>query len=343
MSVLSFRKSVEAIEDRESARDTLVRCMEDVAHYAVELNPDSVKAYRGNLLKIAERASTGSGQPAQWEQVRADFRGELRSYRDDSQRDIQRMREEVTIAVESMRCLIQNVAATGTDHERALRQEFEALEDTARTADLETIRVAIHQTAEAAIQSCEKIRHEQQLVIAQLQEEIRGLHREVDQERRTAFTDPATGVWNRVKLDGRIKDLALLNETFCVFLIGVSNLARLGTADSRIAPGLLRALAGRVERLAEQQGGNGMTGRWSEDCLAVVFNLPLASAPFHRNDAAEALSGSYALQLDGASRSFHLDVRIRGAERTKNASERAFYTELGRVAFEVAQPQNRQA
>lgn len=334
MSVLSLRKSVEALDDREAVRNTLIRCIEDVAQYAIEVNPDTVKGYRGNILRIADRGLEAH-QAAHWEQLRADFRGELRNYRDETQQDVRRLREEVTIAVESMRCLIENVATSGTDHEQALRREFDTLEETAQTADVETIRSAIHHAAVTAIQSFEKIRHEQQLVITQLQEEIRGLHREVDQERRSAFSDPATGVWNRTKLDGRIKDLVLLNETFCVFLIGVPYLSKIAAPDARIAPGLLRALAGRLQTLAERQGEIGMTGRWGEDCFAVVFNLPLTSAPLYRRDTETVLSGSYALQMDGVSQQFPLTVRLRAVERVKDSPERAFYTELGRAAFEA--------
>ena len=221
------------------------------------------------------------------------------------------------------------------EQEKTLSREFKALEATAETGDLNTIRSAIHETVDSALRGFEEIRRAREITIAQLQDEIRSLHREVEHERRAAHEDPATHLWNRAKLDARIQDLVLLNETFCVFIIGIRNLTQLGARDSRLPSDCMRAFAKRLTNLVAQSGEIGMVGRWSEDCVAIVFNLPLAGAPLPMEQLHATLGGAYSIQLDGVSHTVQLALRIQPIERPKGSNEGAFYLSLGQAAFSV--------
>ncbi len=335
MAVISFRKSVSELdsfaEQQSALRQALARCIQAAGQYAVELRPEDAVALRSNLERLAERAAHAMDR-ASTERLQADVRGELRAYRDVAQKEAQDLKAEVNTAIESMQSFISTVTTTGSDHESSLRREFQVLQTAADSGDLPTIRATIRKTIDAAIQSCEDIRRSRELVIAQLRDEIRSLHREVDHERRAAMEDPITHMWNRTKLDGRIHDLILLNETFCVFLIGIRNLS---PRDPRLLPECLRAFAGRLQNLAGHSGEIGMTGRWSEDTFAIVFNLPLAGAPITHNQVECTLNGAYAIQLDGSSHKVKLDILVQAVERPKNSSEGTFFLNLGQTAFSV--------
>lgn len=336
MAVISLRKSVEALdlaaEHRTALQQTLARCIQSTSQYVVEVNPHDADSFRSNLARLAERIEKLNSEP-DWEQLSADFRGEMRAYRDEEQLKADHLRSEMASVVESMQSFVASVSQNGCDHERTLRKEFETLETVAKTDDLAAIRSSIHGVVETALKSCEQIRRSREIVIAQLQDEIRNLHREVDHERRAAFTDPGTGVWTRGKLDSRIKDLVLLNESFCVFLIGVPNLVAIAQRDPRLVPGCLQALAGRLQSMASTGGEIGMVGRWSEEIFAIVFNLPLAGVPLSAEAMRRDLSGSYAVQLDGESNTLQLAVNIHCVERPKDSTETSFYLHLGQAAF----------
>jgi GGDEF domain-containing protein len=168
-----------------------------------------------------------------------------------------------------------------------------------------------------------------------LQDEIRNLHREVDQQRRAAMTDQATNIWNRAKLDNRVKDLVLLNEPFCVILIGVPDLVQVTRRDPRLIPGLLQALAGRLQTMAQKGGEAGMAGRWSDEAFALIFNLPLSAIPMKLVEMQKTLCSAYTVQLEGASVEVSITAHIATVERPKDSNESAFYLQLGQAAFEA--------
>lgn len=337
MTVLTTGKSTEELglaEHRGLLQQTLSRCIQAASQYAVELNSTDAALFRANLERLVV-AVTSQLNEADYNQLGSDFRGELRDYHGKTQREADRLRSEMDSLIESMQGLITNVATSGSDHERTLKEEFKTLQATAQLGDLSTIQNAIQHAADTAIKSCGEIRRSCEVVIAQLQDEIRNLHREVDQERRAAMSDHATGIWNRAKLDNRIKDLILLNEPFCVFLIGIPNLVQVSRRDTRLVPGLLRALAGRVQSLAGKGGEVGMAGRWSEEVFAIVFNLPLSGVPQSPDSMQKALSASYMVQIEGSAFEIPLAPRVGAVERPKGANESAFYLQLGHAAFEA--------
>jgi GGDEF domain-containing protein len=352
MSLLSLRKSVTDLDHLEEQRNqfeaqrikieaqraqlqqTLTRCVQATCQYAIELNPHDAIIFRENVDRIASVAAAEMTQ-TQCAQVASDFRGELREYHGKTQREADRLRSEMDSMVESMQGLIANVATSGSDHERVLHQEFNALEATAQKGDLTRLKVAIHHAAETAIKSCGEIRRSCDVVIAQLQDEIRNLHREVDHQRRAAMTDQATNIWNRAKLDNRVKDLVLLNEPFSVILIGVPDLVHVTRRDPRLIPGLLQAIAGRLQSMAKKGGEAGMAGRWSDEAFALIFNLPLSAIPMKIVDMEKTLSSAYTVQIDGASIEVSIKAHITTVERPKDSNESAFYLQLGQAAFEA--------
>jgi GGDEF domain-containing protein len=341
MSVLSFRKSVDQLdlvaEQHALLQRTLARFVQATSQYAIELKREHAEAFRANLERIQERAErVASAGDA--DQLQADFRGELRAYLDTSQGEIWRMRSEMSDVIASMQTFLANSVRSGTNHQQVLRREFKNLDDAAQAGDLTAIRGAVRRATETAFRSYEEIQRAQVTVIAQLQDEIRHLHEQVGYERKAALSDPSTGLWNRSKLDARIKELLLLNEGFCVYFIGVPRLLHLSRRDPRIGPAFLRSLAGRLQTAAGGNGEFGMAGRWSAEVFAIVFNLPLASAPASPAGMQSDLSGDYSIQVEGSSTSLSVEVAVQAIERLRDIPEATFYQELGQAAFRVTIP-----
>lgn len=338
MSVLSFRKSFDqldqAAESRAALQRSLVQCIRSSGQYVVELKATDAQVFREHLEKIAAEADRVY-DAAGAEEIHSSFRGELRSYRDLTQKEVERLRTDLASVIESMQTFMTGVSGSTLNLKHDLDEEFQSLEATAESGDVDAIRAAIHHAVDTATRSCEEALRAQELITAQLQDEIRNLHKVVDHERKAALSDPLTGVWNRAKVDSRIKDLVLLNEGFCVFLFGLPGLF-ISSADPRIAPEVLRALAGRLQAIAGHKGELGMVGRWSEEVFAVVFNLPLSGAPISPERAEQSLGGEYAIQLDGNCLHVPVEVRARAVERPKDAPESAFFLQLGQAAFRAS-------
>ncbi len=308
------------------------QCIRNAGQYAVELKAGDTRVFREHLEQIAAQADE-LYSAVDCDQIQTNFRGELRSYRDLVHQEVERLHADLAAVMESMQTFMAGVSGSTVDLKHELDREFQCLEAAAESGDLAAIRGAVQHAVETATKSCEEALRAQELITAQLQDEIRNLHKVVDYERKSALSDPLTGVWNRAKVDSRIKDLVLLNEAFCVFLFGLPGLLQISSMDSRMAPEVLRALAGRLRSMAGKKGELGMVGRWSEEVFAVVFNLPLSGAPISPESAEQSLGGNYAIQLDGASLDVPVEVRVRTVERPKDAPESAFFLQLGQAAF----------
>src|SRR5690606_25100494 len=103
------------------------RCIQAASQYAIELNSRDAKELRANLERLAARTEHLE-IPKDYELLAADFRGELRLYRDQFQAGVDQLRAEVAQAIETMQGMLTTVTESGGDHERTLREEFHVLE-----------------------------------------------------------------------------------------------------------------------------------------------------------------------------------------------------------------------
>ena len=121
--------------------------------------------------------------------VQSSFRGELREYRDRSAEYLKKLRQQIETASAAMTLFANAVVINGDDHENAIRAELRALESTSKQNSIEEIRQGITAAVAAIEASVEQIHRTNQLMVAQLQDEIRTLHLQNEQERSAFFTD----------------------------------------------------------------------------------------------------------------------------------------------------------
>src|SRR6185503_13439146 len=165
----------------------------------------------------------------------------------------------------------ESVSSTGDDCEVQLRQEIERLDALAASDDIEKIRHGIETATVAIVRSYGQLRRIHQMVVTQLQDEIRTLHQAMDNERSRMDRDHASGAWNRQKLNERIEYLLQHNEPFCVLLVSARNLRRLERQySSAVITDALRTL---VQQFDSILGGEAMIGRWSEDVFSAILDL----------------------------------------------------------------------
>lgn len=317
----------------KAALRVLEQCMRTTGQYAVEVNAHDAAALRKHMTDLADQLEQ-SFVPSDYDKLHASFRGELRQYRDKSVRELSRMRSEMAAAAAVLQNLAESVASAGSGHEENLRQEVARLREAARESDLEKLRAVVAGASQALLESCEEMQRAHRAMVAQLRDEIRALHLEVEKERRAALTDPHTGVWNRGKLDDKVKDLMLTEQAFCVFFIGVSNLKH--ALARHPADRIKDALKAMLGRLASMVGDDGTAGRWSDDVFAVIFDVPMACLPVTQRELQFRLDGKYAVQDNGKNHLVDLAVKTAAVERPKGAREAEFYPRLSQAVASVA-------
>src|ERR1035437_10880671 len=96
--MISIRESVTELERSHRLRQTTFDCyvaaIQDVAHYAIDLEEATTGPYRKHLETLA--AEVVAGDPAALPESRATLRGLLRDYRDKAAKFINDLREELS-------------------------------------------------------------------------------------------------------------------------------------------------------------------------------------------------------------------------------------------------------
>jgi GGDEF domain-containing protein len=342
--MISLRKAATELERLEELKQTLAKCyalaIKSSSEYAVELDPHSTEYFRQRLLLLDTQCGQASA-PEHYNAVQASLRGELRNYRDQAREQLGRMRKDLQNAAAAMRVFAESVSTSGNDCDLQLRREVEQLEALAASDDIEKIRCGIESTTGAIIRSYGQLRRSHQLVVTQLQDEIRTLHQAMDNERSRMERDHASGAWNRQKLNQRIDQLLQRNDPFCVLLVSARNLRRLERQySSAVITDALRTLVQQFDNIL---GGEAMIGRWSEDVFSAILELDPGSAMALSTEINRKLSMSFPVWTTGVAQMLTIETTTGIVDRRKDSDSSKFYRKLEQMAEAMAGPDNKPA
>jgi GGDEF domain-containing protein len=341
--LISIRKSVDdlnrldELDRRESLSSAVLECyalaIHSSAHYAVEVDPSLAVEYRGHLA-VLEKQSRAAVTADQLRAVQSSFRGELREYRDKSDEQLKKMRKEIEDATAAMLVFAETVTSNGADHEEEVRAQLRNLETTARSNDVNEIRSGIGTVVAGIESSVVQIQRSNQLVIAQLQDEIRALHQQIELERKALYTDRASGAWNRQKIDVHLDNMLRQKQPFCLLLLSIRNYKRIESQYSRtVVEGTLRAM---ISRFAAIIGDEPVIGRWTEDQFVAVLDLPVGDVVQLSSVSTRKLSGGYAVQENGLSQTVTIQATTGVIERSAGADSPAFHQKLQQLAGAIS-------
>lgn len=337
--MISIRKSVEdlsrvdELEKREALSKAILDCytlaIRSTAHYAIEVDGALAIEFRTNLKEI-EDLSRAAVSAEQVHSAQSSFRGELRDYHDKSNVQLQKLRKEMANASAAMTVFADSVSSNGENHEAEVSTQLLALQAAGQSNNIDEIRGGIGAAVAGIQSSVEQIQRENQLITAQLHDEIRMLHLQMEEERRALLTDRGSGAWNRQKIDAHLDKLLRQNQPFCLLLVWIRNLKRMESQHSRtVVEGTLKAI---VSRLAAIAGDDAVIGRWAQDqFVAVLDMMPGAAIPLSA-DANRKLCGRYAVLENGLSQTVAVQATAGVLDRAANADASTFRQKLDQLA-----------
>lgn len=261
--------------------------------------------------------------------MQASFRGELREYRDQTHEQLKRLRKELENAAIAMASFAKGITASGTDCEVELKRELQRLEAVSGSEDVSEIRGGIRIAVGKIAETMDQLQSGNQLIIVQLQDEIRVLHQEVQAERKAFYTDPASGSWTRQKVDLKIHDKLRQDDRFSVIAVTIRNLSSIKTDfTDTVVEGTLKAV---FLRLRGFFGEDAMIGRWSEEQFVALLDIDPAAIPSLSAALTKKLSGPFAVQENGVAHIVTIDPAADGIERVSKSDPVAFIRQLGRL------------
>ncbi|PYT19173.1 MAG: hypothetical protein DMG59_01520 [Acidobacteria bacterium] len=335
--MISIRKTVNEMDRLDELQRVTADCyrlaIDSAAHYAVQIDQVQAAEFRLHLRLIEDQLRSASGTH-DLRAVQSSFRGELRDYRDKAHEQIARLRREVESAALAMQAFAESVTANDSDCEERLKGELRRLETAAKSDDLTEIRSHIRTATAGIAATFEQARRANQLVVVQLQDEIRALHQEMEKERRALFTDRSSGVWNRQKMDCRIEELLRRGEAFCLLMVRVRNLKRLERQYSRtVVEGTLKAL---LQRFYGSLGDDAMIGRWSEQEFVAILDVDAARGMAISQEVARKLSGPYSIQENGLAQKVTLQVASGMIDCAAGSAPAGFLEKLAHMAGAIS-------
>ena len=331
--MISIRKATDDLDKLAETINTVkaayVHALRSTAQYSVEIDAEDSETFRDHLDVIVKQVETAK-YPEDWLSLQASFRGELRNHRDRSLARLTKLRNEIKAAADAIELFAESVVSSGMDHKEGLDDALGKLDAVVREESIAKVRDALVDAKAQIGASVERMEREHHLMVAQLRDEIRSLHRQIEADRRAQFTDPATGVWNRQKLQEQMEQMLDHDESFCVLIVNIRNLRRLDQRYSRpIVEGGVSAL---LQRMTGMLGDDAMLGRWDEDVFAAILQIDTAAAIAISRQASQKLSGSYAVQDNGASRNIDLQAVAGVIERQRGMDTLSFHNKLMQMA-----------
>lgn len=264
--------------------------------------------------------------PEKMHSVESSFCGELREYQDRATARLARLRHDLEAGAKAMEAFAESIAANGEDHEQEIAGEMGRLERLAETASLEKIRRGIHHASAEVAASLERIRRSNQMVIAQLKDEIRLLHEEVQTRKRSLAADADSGACNREQMDKKIEELLRLNRPFCTLFVNIRNLRR---AEARNSPSVVEgALKTLVRRIYSVVGEEAVVGRWSIENFVATLDPQSGGSMELIREITRKLSDSYVVKENGLSHDVTLEVTAGTVDHAADRDAAAFRKKL---------------
>jgi GGDEF domain-containing protein len=340
--MISLFKAANEMERLEELRLTLAKCyslaLKASGEYAVELDPRSTEYFRQRLQSLEQQFGQASA-PEQYTATQASLREVLRNYRDQAREQISAMRKDLQNAAAAMKTFGDSMTTSGDEHEQSLRQEVHRLEAVASSDDIQLIRGGIACATGTIVRACTELRRSHQVVITQLQDEIRTLHQAMDNERSRTERDHVSGAWSRQKLNERIGSLLRANEPFCVLFVNARNLRRL---ERQHSPAVVTdALRGLVQQFDGALGGESMIGRWSEELFGAILEMDPSAAMSLSAEINRKLSVAYPVWTTGVAQILTIETSTGIVDRRRDSDAAKFYKKLDQMAEAMAGPENK--
>ncbi|MEO8026650.1 MAG: GGDEF domain-containing protein [Bryobacteraceae bacterium] len=334
--MISLSKSINEFDRIRNLERIAIDCycsaLQSAEHYLVVVDSTDAESTRDRLREIQGTAER-STDPVSLNESRGQFRGVLRDYQQRAHGQIGRLRSDLESALVAMQSVADSMAARDDDHQGQISRELIRLRAVTAFQDLPKMRDGVA-AAVQGIESCvERMQRENQLIVAQLCDEIRVLHARVDAVSKIATLDPATGLLNRQQMELCIESAASPDSTkpVCLVYTAVRNFKLLCHQSGRQTVDVAMAALGA--RLRNIFGSEFQISRWSDDeVLALVPGDP-ARAMSLSKQAALQTPGTYPIQVLGQLRTVTLKTQVTFLERRTGESAREILHRVDQFAL----------
>ncbi len=336
--MISIRKAATELERWEDFSRAAMNCysqaIDSTGEHAVDLDTAQLALFRAQLQALKKRVRDAA-EPDQLRGVGDAFDSGLRDYQKRARESIERLRKDLAAAAAALDAFSGSVAETGTDLETEVKQEIRQLDRLVESDDIREIRRGIRTSTAKIAASLEQMQSRNQLAIAQLKDEIRLLHQEIEAANRAKPIEPADETIERKQMNARLDELMRQGKLCSVMLVVIRNLEGLRNCHSAsVIDSSLEAFAARFQAILP---GAVLFGRWSEHHFAAVLGTEQASTIALSREVVQQLSKPVVVEAErGAVRSLVFDARGGVVEFRAGSDPVKFHARLQQLAEVLA-------
>jgi GGDEF domain-containing protein len=300
--MISLRKSVTELDRLEELHRTALNCysqaLRSTEQNAIELDTSEAGHFRSQLQALRDQLRADAGS-RELESVQNSFDAELKEYGVKTREQVQKLRREVQAAAAAVESFAGSISESEVNLESGIKRELSSLNQSAERDDIQVLRGAIHASTTKIATSIQQMRSSNQLAIAQLKDEIRLLHQQVQAARRSQTPDPSAE--SRQRITGRIDEFIKKDKPFSVLLIVVRNLDGLQNCYSAsVIDSAVRGFQARFENILPSSA---IVGRWAKDQFAAILSKASGDAIDMSSDVVRKLSEPFLEQEKGVAHS----------------------------------------
>lgn len=275
--MISLRKSVTELDRLEELHRKALQCysgaLRSTEQNAIELDAAEAAHFRAQLQALRDQLKA-DGPPNELEAVQTSFEAELKEYHDKASGQIQHLRQEVQAAAAAVESFAGSITESDENLESGIQRELNSLNKTAASNDIEAIRGAIHASTAKIAADMKEMRSSNQLAIAQLKDEIRLLHQQVQSGRRPQTPDPSEE--SHEQMSGRMQEFIRKKTPFSVLLVVIRNLE--GLQNCYAADTIEGAVRGFQSRFENILPSTAIVGRWAKNQFAAILSTAPSNA-----------------------------------------------------------------
>lgn len=339
VELFSLNKHIAELDRMEATRNLTMSCyaaaIRSVADHVVRFEGMFVEQHRQEMLKLAGLLEENDDAAA-LKRSRVAFATAQQRFQHQAEDRLAELRSNLSATSKLLQDMMTQFSGVGAKHHQGLEGDIQQLKALQALAELESLKMAVGETADRMSVRLEEMKRENQLVITQLQDEIRSLHRELEQKRsdsKPETVEPAAAIrelaaaasqreevagMRRQDLESALRNRAEQGDTYCLTVVWLSNLAQLFT---RYKPDLvLDLMAAAANRLVETVGDKALWAKWEDDCFVVHSAQAKPAAAKFSQELAARLSGDYEISHNGEAARLHLKVTAGVVERGKDDS-----------------------
>ncbi|MGA2882034.1 MAG: GGDEF domain-containing protein [Bryobacteraceae bacterium] len=333
--MISLRKTATELDRLEELHRTAVNCyssaLRSTEQNAIELDAAQTAHFRSQLQALRDQLRADAGA-RELESVQASFDTELKDYRDKTGEQVRKLRREVQAAAAALESFAGSISESEVNLDSGLKRELKILNQSAAGDDIQVMRAAIHASTAKIAASVQQMRSCNQMAIAQLKDEIRLLHQEVQSARRPQTPDPAAE--SRQRITGRMEEFVSRNAAFSVLLVVVRNLEGLQNCyPPNVIDSALRGFQSRFENIFPSSA---VLGRWAKDQFAAIMSTAPGNAIDMSADVVRKLSQPFLEQDKGATHSIAFNPHAGVIEFSPGSDFAKFQTKLKQLADALA-------